>query len=484
MLQPLPIFLTLKPFKMKAKRTAPAKSTAASAISQPTPESMPPPTDRPTDPLFVPHIELSEMKGKRAGADDYPEMLKSICGTTDDSQPVERYNGLLGVTTAFVAAHQAAVCQVQWNGNLASVFSNPGNVSGVRWGTGTMITDNIMIACGHLFDQTGGGWERPRQNGTTNIITPQEIARNMHVNFNYQVDASGTLRAEQSFPIIDLIEYRLGGVDMAICRIGGNPGAIFGRTQISPTDAAVSDMICIIGHPAGHPKRIEAGPVTSLSGNFIRYNDIDTLGGNSGSGILRASDGRLVGIHTNGGCTPASPGPSGGSNYGQRITAVIAASPTLRALLRPVPPKFKIRDDGGGGTIKFLDDRGTLKVLDDRGTLKFRDDLKQPAFDKLPIVDTKLPAIDTLKMPGDDKGIDHPGGHPNGPVRPFILANPHHSFGWMGEGAAAGELNDVESLRLQYESAIQHLQLELLQLEQAYGELLSQYDSPANPQSL
>ena len=45
-----------------------------------------------------------------------------------------------------------------------------------------------------------------------------------------------------------------------------------------------------------------------ITGNLISYSDIDTLGGNSGSGILRASDGRLVGIHTNGGCTCDQPG--------------------------------------------------------------------------------------------------------------------------------------------------------------------------------
>ena len=104
---------------------------------------------------------------------------------------------------------------------------------------------------------------------------------------------------------------------------------------MSTTDAAVPDMICIIGHPAGQPKRIEAGPTTLISGNLIRYGDIDTLGGNSGSGILRASDGRLVGIHTNGGCTSSSPG-DGGTNFGQRIAAVIAARRRCRALVRPV----------------------------------------------------------------------------------------------------------------------------------------------------
>ena len=37
--------------------------------------------------------------------EDYTRFLESICGTTDDSQPVEQYDGSLGVTTAFVDTH-------------------------------------------------------------------------------------------------------------------------------------------------------------------------------------------------------------------------------------------------------------------------------------------------------------------------------------------------------------------------------------------
>ncbi len=294
------------------------------------------PQDRAGDPLFVPR--LPQLRGGvgtplRQSVTSYAELLRSICGASDDSEPVESYKGHLGVSKAFVAAHQAAVCQVQWNGDLGSIYTNPGDVSGVRWGSATMISNDLLLSCGHLFDQTGGGWERPRQNGTLNIISPQECAKNMKVNFNYQDDPKGHLRPEKSFPILELLEYRLGGLDMAICKVGENPGEVFGQTGVSATDAAVGEMLCIIGHPAGDPKRIEAGPASALQGNEIHYSDIDTLGGNSGSGILRASDGRLVGVHTNGGCTESSP-RDGGSNYGQRITAVIAASPTLQAMLR------------------------------------------------------------------------------------------------------------------------------------------------------
>ena len=442
--------------------------------------------DRVDDPLFVPHVENLKLDSSEffsPDKDEYSALLESICGAIDDSQPVEQYDGTLGVTVAFVAAHQSAACQVQWNANLASSYSNPGNVSGVRWGSGTMISNDLFLTCGHLFDQTGGGWQRPRINGSTNIISPQEIARNMHLNFNYQVDPAGNLRAEQSFPILELIEYRLGGLDMAVCRIGGNPGATFGRATLSPTDAAKPDMLAIIGHPAGQPKRIEAGPTTAISGNLIEYNDIDTLGGNSGSGILRAGDGRLVGIHTNGGCTSASPG-GGGNNFGQRIAAVIAASPTLQALLRP---KIKFSDDGG--TLKFRDDGPKLKFSDDGGTLKFRDDsppklkfsddVKTPALDKQPGIEGKAAGFD------NKLGFDSPGHFDPGRVRretqlarPFILSTPHHSNLWQTSIQQGGsEQAEIESALIQYEQAMSEAENKLQSLDKEYRELLAYYES-------
>ena len=446
---------------------------------------------RPDEALFVPHIEDLEIAPERLakGGDEYAAMLESICGVADDSQPVEQYNGTLGVTIAFVAAHQSAACQVQWNANLASIYTNPGNVSGVRWGSGTMISADLFLTCGHLFDQTGGGWDRPRQNGTTNLITPQEIARNMRLNFNFQVDPAGSLRPEQSFAILELIEYRLGGLDMAICRIDGNPGATFGQTSVSATDAAVPDMICIIGHPAGQPKRIEAGPTTAINGNLIRYGDIDTLGGNSGSGILRASDGRLVGVHTNGGCTSASPG-DGGTNFGQRIEAVIAVSPTLQALLRP---KRKFLDDfskptldkpavDNPVTLKFRDDlsKPTLDkpVADHPVTLKFRDDVKSPGLDKQPGLEGKLPGFD------NKSGFDNPGrpwrfGRPFGTeaqsARPFILATPHHSSAWTGGSQQAETLGEMEAALVQIEQVMAAGEAELAQLDAEYRQLLAEY---------
>jgi len=486
-------------------------------------EAADPQQENPNDPIFVPDLSkvpglAKEGKFERAvaGEIDFHEVYESICGVTDDSQDVEMYDGTLGVTQAFVNTHQRPVGVLRWNSNLGSIYSNPGNVAGVRWCTGTLIADDLFLTAGHCFDQTGGGWNRPRVNGTTNIIPPEEIATNMSVEFDYQRNAAGVLKTPVSVAVVELVEYRLGGLDFAIARLAGAPGQTWGVTRLASIDANVGDMLCLIQHPAGAPKRIEAGPLTSFDGDRIRYNNIDTLGGSSGSGILRALDGCLVGVHTNGGCNAAMTG----SNFGVRVGRLLEVSPTLQGLPKHTNPALDaiataIVPDRLTSTVRdrlttaaadrlttVLRDRPTsvladrpTSVLADRFTLASRDFRTSPLADRRgtankALDDRKAGALDKQfsdrKTPGLDAQFDPAGGAVINPAinpgvlargaQPFVLATPHHAPGAGGEAAEAEtEAEAYEEALARLEIAMEVLSEQLAQMQAEHEALAAEY---------
>ena len=255
--------------------------------------------------------------------------IESICGGTDDTQEVETYDGTRGVTRQFVDSHERAIGQLQWFDDLPQRFAgpgeSPGDVTGVRWGSGGLIAHDLFITAGHCFDNTGGGWVRPLRNGVT--IAPSEVATLMRINFIYQVDgATGQTRPGEPFPVNALLEHRVGGLDFAIVRVGRNaagqlPGEVYGVLPIASTDLVTGGAtLCMIQHPSGRPKRIDAGPLLKNIGGKVEYNTLDTEGGSSGAPLLSTA-GEFVGVHTNGGCTQFS-----GANYGVAINAIRTAS--------------------------------------------------------------------------------------------------------------------------------------------------------------
>lgn len=480
----------------------PSKKRATAAASTPAdgtsvgPQRLDP---RVVDPLFVTPPELLALPELREGTgtdeDMYPRLLESQCGATDDSQPVEQYDGTLGVTQAFVANHQSAVAQVQWNDDLATRYDQPGNVSGVRWGSGTMIGPDLFLTCGHLFDQTGNGWTRPKVDGSSATISPQEIATNMHLNFNFQVGPTGTPRTEVRFPITELLEYRLGGVDMAVCRVGGSPGSTFGVTAVATADVAVGAMLAIIGHPAGLPKRVEAGPATELQPGRLLYDDIDTLGGNSGSGVLGPA-GTIVGVHTNGGCNTFGTG----SNFGVPIMTIRGVSPTLQNLTTsPLADLIATRPAVDLATLPVLDTLGTFPGADTSvvadlaqtrpwlDTSFFLDHVATqpwndvgggtgPAADSLQeFID---PGIDPVVNPAINPAIDPSrtvGGA--GGLRPFVLQSPHRFAGAEATAPAPTTRAEHEQVLAAYEAALETLAAQRTAVEEEYRDAYARYAS-------
>lgn len=266
--------------------------------------------------------------------------LETVCGDTDDSKDVEFYDGSLGPTVEFVRTQQPATGQIQWKADLRSAVGadgDPGNVAGQRWCSGTLIADDLFLSAAHCFEPILSGWKTPRRNvgGGLRLMTAGEIAPLMNINFNYQIDPhTNQPRTPDVYPVTALVEYGFdlkGELDYAIVQLGHGPNGELPskRYRVQPTDASDTTLnqakvLSVIQHPNGLPKRIAAGSGVRVVGTEVQYSDVDTYGGASGSGVIEQG-GRLVGVHTNGGCDMF-----GGHNSGVALTAIRGVSAIIK----------------------------------------------------------------------------------------------------------------------------------------------------------
>jgi hypothetical protein len=263
---------------------------------------------------------------------------ETICGPVDRSQDVERYDGTLGPTIDFVARYRGPTGQIQWNDIPDSAFpaDAPSNqfVKNVKWCTGTLIRNDMFLTAAHcLAPQTGlHGWFTPvhQVKGGATPYTPTELAPLMHINFNYEIDvATGYPRVPDVYPVLRLLEYqgpigRSGSIDYAILQLGtganGTPSQHYGNMQYDVSKVSLSNatVLTVIQHPSGNPKRVAAGNKIRVSTDLqqLFYGDVDTLDGSSGSGVIDQR-GRLIGVHTDGGCTATK-----GENSGYSLVAI------------------------------------------------------------------------------------------------------------------------------------------------------------------
>ena len=287
---------------------------------------------------------IKKLLGQRASGQDLSELdarieylYYDLGATREDPQHVETYDGTLGVSRSFVDRYERPVGQLCWQDDLPNRFQKPGddigNVNGLRWGTGALISDDLFLTAGHCFKRQYPAWQVPRRNGKT--ISPEEMATEMYVTFNCQIDGStGRLRLGISYPVLNLLEHSAGDLDYAILRLGRDgsgrlPGQVFGKLKVAKEDlTARNAVICILQHPnrqgKKEGKKVEAGHLMDYGNGRLAYNDVGTSGGASGSPILNAETGEIVGVHVKGGSSPI-----GGFNSGTAIGAIRAASKLL-----------------------------------------------------------------------------------------------------------------------------------------------------------
>lgn len=163
--------------------------------------------------------------------------------------------------------------------------------------TVTMISRSCAVSAGHCtstFSQAQ--FNTPPSRGGR-VVFPAESDI-------YQVDK-------------DSIVYTNGGVgnDYAVLRLKPNKhtGMLAGDAQgffevglnIVPRKG---DMISITGYgrddeaDRNFAQQFNAGEVESVSGTTLRHR-ADTMGGNSGSSVIDVESGKIIGIHTHGGCS-------------------------------------------------------------------------------------------------------------------------------------------------------------------------------------
>lgn len=269
---------------------------------------------------------------------DDKAVIESICGLEDESQDVELYDGSLGVPKSYVELHEPSTVQFQWKDRneierALGENSDAGTIARERWCSGTLfqkedenghIIDYVLTAA-HCFDSDPPDWTTPKIDGR--FITPEQNAQQMIVNMNYQRNEFGVIRTAAQYEVASLEEYSIGDLDYAIIRLGdfrgGDSSYKIEYAVLEPRDLIDNEDLIIIQHPQGEPKKIEVGQLLKTSTNLAFYDNIDTHGGSSGSGV-RDSNGKIVAVHTNAGCTI-----DGGANRGVLLKSIFHVSSIL-----------------------------------------------------------------------------------------------------------------------------------------------------------
>ncbi|MEQ1817976.1 MAG: trypsin-like peptidase domain-containing protein [Terricaulis sp.] len=247
--------------------------------------------------------------------------VASICGAETDYVDVRAFAGKNGVTPQFVTAHAPSAVMFRWVDLGAMRAAYPGyqygNVAGQHWCSGTLIADESapagaaahrVLTAGHCFFSANGsdGWVTPYRvvNGQREYLQDEALARLQTVVFDFEI-VGGRPREGESRNITGIDFDSTHALDYAIVEFAGAAPGNRAPAQVSRTNARVNDPLIIIQHPGGAPKKIDVGTLFQLVPRAapveMRYNDIDTIGGSSGSGIRNAA-GAIVGVHVAGGC--------------------------------------------------------------------------------------------------------------------------------------------------------------------------------------
>ncbi len=121
-------------------------------------------------------------------------------------------------------------------------------------------------------------------------------------------------------------------LDYTVLRVFGNPSGKYGFMELAAADPEDSEFLWIIGHPQGQSQHISregcAAAAPSISDEGKLVHTCDTLGGNSGSPVIRITDKRVIGLHHAGDNRT-------GFNMAIPMTRILSQSRVLKAAAVP-----------------------------------------------------------------------------------------------------------------------------------------------------
>ncbi|MEE3077944.1 MAG: trypsin-like serine protease [Bdellovibrionota bacterium] len=205
-------------------------------------------------------------------------------------------------------------------------FSNirpVGRAIGILMGRGfctlTMISKTCAISAGHCY----------------------EALEFVDFNSPASIDGVPQFSGEQDFYEVDRLSIKHNytgiGDDWAVVRIKKNaktglyPGEVQGHMEISYDGYKSGDIIRVSGYGSSEDRsanlaqQTDIGSILSTSfdsffttnANAAMTHNADTMGGASGAAIVNEATGKIIGIHTNGGCTSISGSGNAGVIIGQ-----------------------------------------------------------------------------------------------------------------------------------------------------------------------
>lgn len=237
-----------------------------------------------------------------------------------------------------LAPPQESALEKVWSGTLQSISwlykgveasrSICRVVSPAGLGTGFLVAPGIVLTNNH-------------------VVPSAEAAAGTVVEFNFEEDAAGRLRAHSTYPVDPKASFVTSPIDKLDCTIlrileadGQPPLSSWGVLQLVEGAAgsiAVGAHVTIIQHPSGGPKKIAAtaNEVVNIFEQRLQYMT-DTMPGSSGSPVFNDAW-KVVAIHHSGGnIVKNALGERFFANEGILISKILDTPEFRQVLLPPV----------------------------------------------------------------------------------------------------------------------------------------------------